>query len=262
VDFVGGTHMNFDTQRGNRAALGTIIFEEFSYQGRMSFERFDKMCDDRGFTGKAELEDEEKAAAFLRLAGDRDYIDYDTFYEWWKTQEERVQALKFTSDGERQQTLQAKKSFYVATGGSDFMNKEEFRLKCYLSGYCLSDHELDEAFLQMDSDNSGQIEFVEYLRWRNSDDRFKHLLQSDEHAEYVHQVGDFFRYYDSKLRGRLSTSQFQPLYKSLVDAGEVSATYDEVVSEVDTDGDGMVSLNEFMKWYATSWETEKDEGSP
>ena len=32
----------------------------------------------------------------------------------------------------------------------------------------------------------------------------------------------------------------------------------QVIKEVDSNGDGSVSLNEFIKWYATTWEDPVD----
>ena len=33
-----------------------------------------------------------------------------------------------------------------------------------------------------------------------------------------------------------------------------SSAVAQVIHEVDSNGDGSVSLNEFIKWYATTWE--------
>lgn len=159
----------------------------------------------------------------------------------------------------------AKKSFFQGTGGCTRMTRDDFQLKCYHAGYCLSEEELEEAFRELDKDGSGEIDFPEYLRWRQGDNRFAHLLHdaSDEHSDYIRQVGDFFRGYDWELKGYLSVEAFRPLYDILVEQGEVTECYEKVIEQVDTNGDGQVSLNEFIKWYAETWEsTAEDEEDP
>ncbi|CAJ1430240.1 unnamed protein product [Effrenium voratum] len=245
--------MNFDTKRGLCSPLSQIVFEQFSSDGVMSFAQFRSMCQDKGF----DCEDEEElAAAFVRMSGDRGTLLYSDFLSWWKNQDERQDSLRYSSSEERDLVVKIKKSFFQGTGGGTRMNIEDFNLKCYRAGYCLSEEELQEAFSQLDKDGSGYIDFPEYLRWRREDDRFAHLLHdaSDQHAEYIRQVGDFFRAYDNESKGQLSVKQFQPLYESLVEQGEVSAPFETVIQEVDTNSDGQVSFNEFVKWYAETWE--------
>ncbi|CAK9098384.1 unnamed protein product [Durusdinium trenchii] len=229
----------------------------YANEGTMSFEQFQLMCEDKGF---GDLEEEEVAAAFVRMSGAKIGIDYTTFLDWRKTQDDRQSGLRFRSEEEKEMVHRAKKSFFAGTGGCTRMTKEDFQLKCYFAGYCLSQEELEEAFRELDKDGSGYIDFPEYLRWRQGDNRFAHLFHdaSDEHSEYIRQVGDFFRAYDEELKGQLSVEQFRPLYESLVEQGEVSECFENVIQQVDTNGDGQVSLNEFIKWYAETWETNED----
>jgi len=228
----------------------------------MSFEQFQYLCDDKGF---GDVEEEELGAAFVRMSGTAPGIQYSQFLDWWKMQDDRQRSLRFRSQEEKEEVQRAKKSFFQGTGGCAKMSRHDFQIKCYHAGYCLSEEELNEAFNELDKDGSGSIDFPEYLRWRQADNRFAHLLHdaSDEHSEYIHQVGEFFRAYDSELKGHLSVEQFRPLYESLVEQGEVQECYEKVIEQVDTNGDGQVSLNEFIKWYAETWETaEESEEDP
>lgn len=245
--------MNFNTQTGQRSGLCEIVFNKFSCDGQMTVTQFKAMCEAQKYEDVAE---EEMDAAFVRLDKSEDgYIEYDEFAAWWNEQAARSEAsrelgLKFRSDKERKFVASARKSFFVGTQGSEEMTADQFQVKCYLSGYCLSDEELDEAFSSLDKDGSGSIDFAEYLRWRQRDDRFQHLqFEENDRSEYVHTVGEFFRQYDTDLTGFLTIEQFTPLYESLVEAGEIETSLEDALREVDPANTGNVSLNEFLKWY-------------
>lgn len=82
------------------------------------------------------------------------------------------------------------------------------------------------------------------------DDRFAHLQFNDDNAVYIHQIAEFFRMYDTNLRGCLTLDQFSPLYESLVDAGRVQAPLTDVLKVLDKGGKGIVKLNDFVGWYS------------
>merc|ERR1712039_168211 len=158
---------------------------------------------------------------------------------------------KSATTDEKQEIERIRKSFFNGTGGIGHMTPEQFRLKCYVSGYCLSDQELAEAFDKLDKDNSGTVDFIEYFRWRRQEDRFVHLQHDDEDdavAAYVHQVADYFRIYDTELTGVLDREHFEPLYQHLIEHGQVDEPLAAVMAAVDSDNDGQVSLNEFLRW--------------
>lgn len=245
--------MNFNQRTGERLGLCGIVFNKFSCDGQMTVAQFKRMCEAQKYE---EVAEEEMDAAFVRLdASETGFIKYEEFAEWWNAQASRAEAdreldLKFRDDKERKFVTSARKSFMVGTLGMDVMTSEQFHLKCYLAGYCLSDEELDEAFSSLDKDSSGTIDFAEYLRWRKRDDRFTHLQYEDnERSEYVRTIGEFFRQYDTNLTGFLTIEQFTPLYESLVEAGELESSLETALSEVDPESIGKVSLNEFLKWY-------------
>jgi len=239
---------------GHRANLSEIEFKKFAADGKMRLSQFKRMCIEKNYE---EVEEEELEAAFVRLnTSASGYITYAEYLAWWKTgifdDAQRQTGLKFQSQEEKDVVARARSSFLQGTGGFESMTKEQFRLKCYIAGYCLTDEELDEAFISIDKDDSGKVEFVEYLRWRLQDDRFAHLQCEDESAVYVHQIGEFFRMYDTNLKGYLSVQQFTPLYESLVEAGRIQAPITEVIQQLDIDGEEIVKLNDFVHWYSHS----------
>lgn len=245
--------MNYDTKCGRKAALSRIVFDQYSSNGKMTCKQLQLMCKDKGFE---DVEEDEVTAAFVRMSNDSGFVGYDEFLSWWQLQDERQRGLRFKSEEERRCVEKIKQSFFVGTDGSDTMDKNAFQVKCYLAGYCLGEEELLDAFSLLDTDSSGFIDFPEYLRWRQQDNRFAHLVDADEdRVEYLNQVGGFFRAFDHGLKGRLTLEQFRPLYDSLVDQGEVQESFENVIKEVNADRDGYVSLNAFVKWYAGTWES-------
>jgi len=237
-------------------SLSQIIFDDYSTDGKMSAAQFSKMCFAKNYEG---IDEAELDAAFVRLDANGDgSLEYQEFLDWWKLQDNRQEELHYQNPEEKKRITKARGSFLECTKGATSMSPEQFRLKCYANGYCLSDEELEEAFAELDKDQSGEIEFAEYLRWRNMDDRFAHCQQlGNEHASYIRQVAEFFRQYDADLKGYLSVAQFSELYQGMVDAGdvtEVSMPLDTVLKELDVAGSGVVKLNDFVKWYSASAE--------
>lgn len=233
----------------------------------MAFAQFQEMCEAQGYDEC--VDGDEITAAFGRLDVDTSgSIEYPEFLEWWRTEygqaEEpetwqtehrcsfkRAMALKFQSEGERELVRTARDSFVEGLGaGIGALDKERFRLQCYLQGYCLSQDELDRAFDAVDLDGSGSVDFTEYFLWFRRDDRFQHLLHgSDEKATLIRQTGEFFMHYDTNWTGLLDAEQFSKLHQSLLDNGCASESLEEAMAQADVNGDGQISLNEFLRWY-------------
>jgi len=231
-------------------SLSQIIFDDNSDGGRMSSAQFKLLCKVK--LKYTEVHEDEFDAAFVKLdVNGAGYLTCDQFQEWWRLPDLRHDFLKFHSDDERTRLQTIRTSFFEGTGGNSMMTPEQFRLKCYISGYCLSDEELEEAFCELDKDRSGSVDFVEYLRWRVSADRFAHLQhdESDAVSSWVHEIGEYFRMFDTELSGYLDQDHFEPLYNHLYENGQVQEDVVDVMKKLDQDGDGRVSLNEFIRWY-------------
>lgn len=234
--------------------MSEIEFKKFAPDGEMKLSQFKRMCLEKNYE---DIEEQEIEAAFLRLnTSASGFISYVEYLAWWKTgifdDSQRQECLKFQSLEEKDKVTRARASFMEGTGGFEAMTMEQFRLKCYVAGYCLTDEELEDAFLGIDKDGNGKVDFMEYLRWRLQDSRFAHLQSDDDDAVYIHQIAEFFRMYDTNLKGFLSVQQFSPLYESLVGAGRVQASLKDVIQQLDTNGEDIVKLNDFVLWYAHS----------
>jgi len=244
-----------------RGSLGEVVFYDYSGHDsdQMTAKQFRSLCAKLGY----DADEAEVNAAFVRLDYDGSgFIEVREFLLWWNTEGfancDRATELKYQSAEEQKQVTQAHTSFLTSTGGLDFMTREQFQLECYREGYAMSEWELDEAMRHLDKDESGTVEFGEYLRWRRKDDRFALLQFNDKISVFIHEVSKFFQENDTELKGTLTLEQFKPwfggLYERLIEAGYV--TYDEWddrIKEVDKNGDGIISLNEFLKWYSDFW---------
>jgi len=231
--------------------MSQIIFDEFAVDDRISAAGFKQLCARKEYE---DLTEEEIDAAFVRLDTDcSGYLEYDEFLQWWKVQDQchgdRQDELRFRSEEEKKKVHTACVSFLRGTGGEETMTPEQFRLKCYIAGYCLSDEELEDAFKHLDKENTGGVSFVDYLRWRKDDDRFAHLQHHDDESAYFRQVIEFFRQYDTELKGYLDINQFSELYTSIVEAGWLTVPVENALRELGVMDGHVVKLNEFVRWY-------------
>mmetsp|Transcript_19722 Transcript_19722/g.35094 ORF Transcript_19722/g.35094 Transcript_19722/m.35094 type:complete len:255 (-) Transcript_19722:8-772(-) len=251
--------------------VSQTVFEKYSVDGQMTCRQLKSMLEEQGYTEV--IRDEEIDAAFIRLDKDESgLLSYPEFLEWWRAEYEpkypepapgeweepvsyqRSMGLMFLSRMESTKTKEAKSDFMRATDNATVMTKETFHRHCYRNGYCLTLDEVDQAFQELDKDGSGEVDFSEYLRWWRTDDRFKHLPQdeSQEMREWVVQVSDYFRQYDTDFSGYLDTEQFTKMFnESLSDWG---LSLEDVLDQADVNRDGKISLNEFISWYAGSQE--------
>lgn len=222
---------------------------------------FKRLCNTR--LKYTDVDDVDFAATFVQLDVDnKGSLSLEQFQQWWKMHDQRHAALKSDNENEKPKIERIKKSFFLGTGGFGHMTPEQFRLKCYVSGYCLSDDELAEAFDKLDKDKSGTVDFIEYYRWRRQEDRFAYLQHDDEDdavGAYVHQVADYFRIYDTELKGYLDREHFEPLYQHLLEHEQVDEPLASVMESVDLDNDGRISLNEFLRWYLKDVATDEQE---
>lgn len=183
-------------------------------------------------------------------------VSLNDFTKWYmqrrKSPEQMRAELQPRTISEKQRVVDRRASFKQSTGGADAMAPEQFRVKCYAAGYCLSDEELEAAMKKLDPEGLGFIDFATYVGWWQSEDRFAHLQheESEGYSATVREVGEYFRKYDTELTGRLSAEQFRPLYQNLCDVDAVGMPLESLMQEIGNGGDTRsVRLNNFLRWY-------------
>jgi len=117
-----------------------------------------------------------------------------------------------------------------------------------------------------DSDNSGSIDFKEFLKWYSSNGFHEDLLLTENQREmrriakhhgvnpdYVDTIKRYFDAYDSDKSGEVDQDEFrQVLHKALKMPGNLELPPSRVQyfwSEIDRDGSGKVIFEEFLDWW-------------
>ncbi|XP_062506912.1 uncharacterized protein LOC134183406 isoform X2 [Corticium candelabrum] len=119
----------------------------------------------------------------------------------------------------------------------------------YDMGYVMSEAELVAAATQLDKNGDGKITYNEFANWwKVGEDRFEALELSERVQAQWAQAIDFFKYYDKDLSGDIDPDEFKPVYKQLLDAGHKLGTLEQAIATLDTNGDHLISLNEYIGW--------------
>ena len=96
--------------------------------------------------------------------------------------------------------------------------------------------DVDIIFQNIDMDNNGYIEYEEFVRGAVSKERFMNT-----------KVIEFaFRYFDKDGSGEITFDEIEAVFKdSIQDKSKVHESLKKIIAEVDTNGDGIISFNEF-----------------
>ena len=125
----------------------------------------------------------------------------------------------------------------IDTNGDGKINKQEF-----LKGLQAKIHsdtlkkDVDTIFQNIDMDNNGYIEYEEFVR----------AAVSKEHFIDTRVIQFAFRYFDKDGSGEITFDEIEEVFKeSVSDKSNVHEALKKIIDEVDTNGDGIISFNEF-----------------
>lgn len=109
-----------------------------------------------------------------------------------------------------------------------------------LLGHEVNDDELDEVMEEFDEDESGEIEFSEFIKLAEE------FIEPEEDYETAKKnLRELFCMYDKEERGFIPASDFVTILKALepeLDDAEAQL----IVKELDTDGSGTIEFEEFI----------------
>ena len=96
--------------------------------------------------------------------------------------------------------------------------------------------DVDIIFHNIDMDNNGYIEYEEFVRG----------AVSKEHFMNTKVIEFAFRYFDKDGTGQITYKMIEEVFKdSIQDKSKVHESLKKIIAEVDTNGDGIISFNEF-----------------
>ena len=98
------------------------------------------------------------------------------------------------------------------------------------------EQDVEQIYKNIDMDNNGYIEYEEFVRAAVSKERFLN--------ENVLKFA--FRYFDKDGSGEITFDEIEAVFKeSVADKNNVHESLKKIISEVDTNGDGIISFSEF-----------------
>jgi Ca2+-binding EF-hand superfamily protein len=71
---------------------------------------------------------------------------------------------------------------------------------------------------------------------------------SEDQLTLVTQAQGFFQSFDSDESGSLSSDEFKSCYADMAAFGFAMTDCESAMQELDTDGNGVVNFNEFIRW--------------
>ncbi|XP_052897800.1 troponin C, isoallergen Bla g 6.0101-like [Anopheles moucheti] len=110
-----------------------------------------------------------------------------------------------------------------------------------LLGQTLSEEELTEVMEEYDVDESGQIEFDEFLELASN------FVEPEEDYDVLRaELREVFMMYDKNGTGFIPIDVFKKILQEL-DGAVPENELDDIIDEIDADGSGTVDFEEFME---------------
>eukprot|EP01090_Pellita_catalonica_P012195 TRINITY_DN2593_c0_g1_i2.p1 TRINITY_DN2593_c0_g1~~TRINITY_DN2593_c0_g1_i2.p1 ORF type:complete len:183 (+),score=41.57 TRINITY_DN2593_c0_g1_i2:360-908(+) len=136
------------------------------------------------------------------------------------------------------------------TDKSGSVDIHEFHGMCYDLGHFLTKKETDIALKVVDKDGSGKVELKEFTAWWKDSKRFDKFQKTPEEMEWVEKAVKEFRVFDKDSSGTVTADEFNQLCPKLKAQGLTDKDPDAVLGDLDQDGSGEISFNEYIEWLA------------
>ena len=138
----------------------------------------------------------------------------------------------------------------IDNSGKGKITKEELYngLKTKIKSETLKE-DIDQIFLNLDSDNNGFIEYEEFIRAAID----KEVFLKDNILKFA------FRYFDKDDSGEISYNEIEEVFKGSITKGDVEENLKKIIKEVDTNGDGLIDFGEFCDVMRLLLKNKKDD---
>merc|ERR1712183_551540 len=125
----------------------------------------------------------------------------------------------------------------------DELNEKEF--VCLMKNEMGLDTDQVEVYLYLlDKNGSGTISFTEFKQWYDSNENLK-FIRDDSRFSIMKSAIDLFKRYDADGSFALDRDELQTV---IAEFGGNRMLVDDAMMQLDTDQDGKVSFQEFLKW--------------
>jgi len=119
---------------------------------------------------------------------------------------------------------------------------------CMEMGVVMLPEQLEIAIKVMDTDGNGTIEFDEFEKWWNSEDRFGKMQRTPEEIEYLQSAYAKFVSFDQDGNGTIERNEFDALHAMLLEEKYTTHTVDDDWADMDKDNSGSISFSEYNEW--------------
>merc|ERR1712205_36227 len=133
------------------------------------------------------------------------------------------------------------------TEGEETIDAAAFKFMCMDLGHQLSEEEEKFAILKIDHSGSGKICYDDFLVWWKEDERWEGLRLDDEQLLHLSMLLTEFQAFDANDDGVIDRAEFTEMYESLK-AGGVEKPLETVLAELDVNGDGNITFNNYTDW--------------
>ncbi|CRL05920.1 CLUMA_CG019104, isoform A [Clunio marinus] len=160
-------------------------------------------------------------------------VDFDEFMEETKLSKDQLKILKDAFnvfDNEKKGTIS------LDTIGTILQ----------MLGHDVDEDELDDVCDEFDEDESGEIEFPEFLKLAS-----RYVEPEEDYDELRKELREVFMLYDKGARGYLPLDEFKKILRE-IDPELPEDELDEIIDEIDADGSGTIDFDEFMDVMAGS----------
>lgn len=122
------------------------------------------------------------------------------------------------------------------------IDHSEIKVLCSILGLPIEDE--DETLLEMDKDQTGQLESIEFLEW------WLHRIsqQSNSNKQQEVMAKNTFKRYDADNSDEISCNEFAQLVRDL-GADFSDQECHDAIKELDRNDNGFLEINEFVAWW-------------
>lgn len=100
----------------------------------------------------------------------------------------------------------------------------------------------------IDKNGSGKIDYEEFMKWYQTEDRFGKLHLDEKQMEAIQRATAYFKYFDKDSSGSVNRSEFEKLHADLVKNRFTTHSLEDCLATLDANNDGQVQFNEYMDW--------------
>jgi Ca2+-binding EF-hand superfamily protein len=219
-----------------------------------------------------------------------DEVPFDHFRRWWKEKQQLDAEVEVSFESfevwywgrtdvlEAKQKVELRATFdRIDTDGGGTLDKKEVAVLAAELGEKLtsvfSSKKLDAAFAEMDPDGDGEVTFEEFQGWwhmqysplKISQKAFAKVydqLLEKQATKEADKIREIFNRIDTDGSGQLDEKEVKALTGELgLKLGGILGLkkLDKVMKEMDPDGDGEVTFDEFSGWWRKHQEAEMKE---